>query len=76
LDELTTPMAGATKLFVGNNLYILEPGQKRLLIFSKAGKLLNQVYFPNSPELTDFYVDETARHIDLINGNSLIEINF
>jgi hypothetical protein len=76
LDELTTPMTGATKLFVGTNLYILEPGQKRLLIFSKAGNLLNQVYFPNSGELTDFYVDETARHIDLINGNSLIEITF
>ncbi len=74
LDKLSDPMTSATKIFVGSNLYVLEPAKRRLLIFAKDGNLLNQIYLPNSSELKDFYIDENQRRLDVINGNSLIEI--
>ncbi len=76
MPRLTETMTGAEKISVGSNLYILEPSKKRLLMISRTGALVNQIYFPNSNELKDFYVNETERRITLINGNQLIEIVF
>ncbi len=74
LDKLTDPLTGATKLFVGNSIYVLEPGKKRIIIYDKSGNLLNQIFLPNANELRDFYVDENSRQIKVINGNALLEI--
>jgi hypothetical protein len=76
LPQLTDPVEDAKKIFVGNNLYVLEPAKKRLLIISKSGKLINQLYFKNSNNLSDFYVDETQRAMQVIDGNKLEEITF
>jgi hypothetical protein len=76
IPKLSEPMTEATKMAVGSNLYILEPAKKRLIMIGKNGQLVNQIVFTNAIDLTDFYVDETQRTINLIDSNKLIEITF
>ncbi|MGE5298143.1 MAG: hypothetical protein ACM3KM_03195 [Acidobacteriaceae bacterium] len=75
-QTLIDPLSSASNLIVGNSLYVLEPAKKRLVQFSKKGDLINQIYFPNTKSLSGFYVDETARKIDLIDQNQLLEVTF
>lgn len=76
LAQLADPLQNAERIFVGSSIYILEPAKKRIIIYSKNGKLTNQLYFPSSNSLTDFYVDENSRYIYLIDGNALLQITF
>jgi hypothetical protein len=76
LSPVSEALRGMTKLRVGNQVYLLEPVSKRVLIYSRAGQLLNQVQFPELTELNDLFVDENARELYLINGNKVYKITF
>ena len=76
LPNVTDGITNAAKLFVGSDLYIMEANKKRILIINKAGKLLNQIYFPNAQSLIDFYVDEAARSIYLLDDKTFQKITF
>ncbi len=76
LPNLTEAITNANKLFVAGNLYILEANKKRVLVITKAGALLNQIYFPNAQNLRDFYVDEAGRLIYLLDDNKFEKITF
>ncbi len=76
LVDLSESLSAATRINVGSSIYVLEPEKKRLILYNKNGSLLNQIYFPNATNLTDFYVDETARNIYLIDANRLLKITF
>lgn len=76
LPSLNDKITSANKIFVASNLYILEASKKRLMIISKLGVLQNQLEFPNTSELKDFYVDENSRTIYLLDGKKLLEITF
>lgn len=73
---ISEPLSFANRIFVASNIYILESGKKRLLIFNKNGNLLNQLRFPNMKEVKDLYVDENQRFIYLLEENKLLEITF
>jgi hypothetical protein len=75
--SLSQAIEAAEKIFVaGNNVYILENGNKRLIIMSKNGVLVNQIILPKTSSLTDFYVNESARIINVLDNNKLLEITF
>lgn len=74
---LTQAIEAAEKIFVaGNNVYVLENGNKRLVILSKNGVLVNQIMLTHTSKLTDFYVNESARIINVLDNNKLLEITF
>lgn len=53
-------------------IYILEPEQKRLLVFSKTdGKFIKQYNSDKFSDLKDFYVDEETDTIYFLDSNSL-----
>ncbi|MDD5043417.1 MAG: hypothetical protein PHD51_01975 [Patescibacteria group bacterium] len=56
-------------------LYVLEPPEKRLLVFDKNGKLTVQYYSDKFNDLKDFTVDETLKKIYLLNGTQIYSIN-
>lgn len=76
LAVLTDPMTQASRIFIGTEIYILEPAKQRLIIFNKQGQLVNQIYFPNSSDLTDMYIDETERSLYLLDQNQLLKITY
>jgi hypothetical protein len=71
-DEITS----ANKLFVANNIYVLESSKKRLLIYNKQGGLVTQIFFPNAVDMKDLYVDEQSRNIYILDSNKLLSITF
>lgn len=76
LAEIYEPLSNLTRIRIGNQIYLLEPITKRVLIYSRQGELLNQVQFPELTELNDLYVDEAAREMHLLNGNKIYRITF
>ncbi|MBX4186861.1 MAG: hypothetical protein KW802_01195 [Candidatus Doudnabacteria bacterium] len=74
MPNMSEPMTNADKIFVGSNIYILEANKKRLISMTKTGALINQIYFPTTSNLTDFYIDEAARNIFLLDDNKLYKV--
>lgn len=59
---------------VAKNIYILDPSNKRLLIFSKEGKFINQYQSEQFNSLTDFAVDRAEKTIYLLSGQAIYQI--
>jgi hypothetical protein len=76
LPKMSESMTNGDKIQIGANIYILETNKKRVIVMSKIGDLINQIYFPTTTNLTDFYVDETSRSIYLLDDNKLYKITF
>ncbi len=77
LEEVSPKFSNPTKIIVSPDLefiYILEPNNKRLVIFDKTGDFLIQYKNDNFNDLKDFTVDEINKKIYFLNGNSVYEV--
>ena len=77
LSEITQPIEQATKIYTlpgYANLYILEPKNKRVLIFDKQGKIVRQYFSDRFNDLKDLVVLEKEKKIYLLNGTEIVEI--
>ncbi len=57
-------------------LYLLDPEQKRIVIFDKTGKIVKQFQSPKFDNLLDFTVSEDGKIIYLLNGQKVYKILF
>lgn len=67
-------MSNPTKIRVPDGskfIYVLDPANKRLVVFDKQGKLINQYYSDTFNSLKDFTVDEKNKKAYLVNGSSI-----
>ncbi len=74
LEEIEPKLKNPTKIFVSpelNFIYILEPSQKRLLVFNKKGNFLYQYTSDKLNKLKDFAIDEQNNIIYFLNNNSI-----
>ncbi len=72
-------LSSTTKLFTQNdftNLYILDSGNKRVVILNKTGALVKTLTSDQFTELKDFTVDEKAKIIYILNGSELLSVKF
>jgi hypothetical protein len=77
LSELTQSIGQPTKIYTlpgYANLYILEPKNKRILIFDKQGKIITQYFSEKFNDLKDLVVLEKEKKIYLLNGTEIVEI--
>ncbi|MCG2701228.1 hypothetical protein L6267_03620 [Candidatus Parcubacteria bacterium] len=77
LENVEPKIENARKIIVSPELkyiYMLEPVNKRLIIFDKTGKFLLQYHADEFNELKDFAVDEAAKKIYFLNAASVYEI--
>ena len=66
-----------SKLFTSAELpylYLLEPGQKRIIIFDKTGQIVKQFQSPKFDGLLDFAVSQDGKTIYLLNGLKVYRI--
>ncbi|MFH0818625.1 MAG: hypothetical protein V1898_01390 [Patescibacteria group bacterium] len=71
LDSLEPALSGATKIFTDDNtsnLYILDPAQKRVVVFNKNGKLVEQYISNEWSNLKDFYINESDGKAYVLSG--------
>lgn len=54
--------------------FILEPSQKRILVFEKSGKILKQFQSEKFDNLLDFAISKDGKTIFLLNGQTLYQI--
>jgi hypothetical protein len=76
-DNIDPLLKQPTKIFAStdsNFLYILDPGNKRLIVTTKDGKLKNQYYSDQFDDLNDFVVIEKEKKIYLFNGTKIFGI--
>ncbi len=74
LETVDPPLNDCTKLSVSreeNFLYVLEPSQKRLVVFDKTGQFLTQYTSDQFDNLSDFIVDEANKTIYVLNGDKV-----
>ncbi len=77
LDAIDPAFEEPTKLKVSDEqkyIYILEPKNKRLVVFDKTGEFLAQYYSDQFNDLKDFTVDETNKEIYFLNSTSVYVI--
>ncbi len=70
-------LSDSTKLFTQNdftNLYILDSGNKRLIIVNKTGALVRTMTSDQFTELKDFAVDEKGKAVYILNGSELLQV--
>ena len=68
--ELKNP----TKIFTNkdiNSIYILEPQESRVVVYDKTGQFLRQYQNKELKNLKDFIIDEPAKIIYLLDGNTV-----
>lgn len=79
LDALTRPIEEAKTMQItpaeGGFIYILEPKNKRLVVFKKSGEYVMQYQSDRFDNLTDFFIDEKAKKLYFLNGYSIFEVD-
>lgn len=68
-----------TKIYTENgmtNLYVLDPGNRRILILDKTGAVVQTLTSGQFNDLKDFYVDEKNKSIFVLNNNQLLKVSF
>lgn len=57
------------------NLYVTDPSQKRFLVFSKQGKLIDQYQSPVWTNLKDVVADEKTKTAFVLNGDTIYAVS-
>ncbi|GAH46423.1 unnamed protein product, partial [marine sediment metagenome] len=57
-------------------LYLLEPGQSRMVILNKTGQIIKQFQSEKFDNLLDFAISEDGKTIYLLNGLKVYQIKF
>lgn len=58
------------------NIYVLEPDNKRVLVYNKQGKLVLQITSDKFHDLADISVDEKNQIIYALSGGELLQVNY
>lgn len=77
LSPIEPALTNPTKILTlkeGNLIYILEPEQKRFIIYTKEGKFINQYSSNLFDSLSDFAIDEKYQMMYLLSGTNIYQL--
>jgi len=77
--ELFPESKDFSKIFISptlSYLYLLEPGQSRIIVLNKSGQIVKQFQSEKFDNLLDFTVSEDEKTIYLLNGLKVYQIKF
>ena len=78
ISAVEPPLTSAKKIAADTtlqNIYILDPGLKRIVVFTKAGKFINQYTADAISTATNIAVNERTQKIYLLEGNNIKTID-
>lgn len=78
LETVEPVLNSAQKIFLSEELeyiYVLDPANKRLVVFNKSGKFVIQYTSDKFGGLKDFAVDETAKKIYFLSDSTVFSID-
>lgn len=74
LSPVEPPLSNPTKIIAlkdNDYLYVLEPSQKRLIVYNKKGVFINQYTGDQLGDLSDMAVDESYQTLYLLSGTTV-----
>lgn len=74
LAGVEPPMTDATRLWTdvtSTKLYLVDPGHKRIVVFTKTGKLLNQYQSESWNSLRDIAINEKTKTAYVLSGTTI-----
>ena len=77
--NLATKLSGSGAIYTDSNttnLYILDSGNKRIIVTDKRGSLIQTIYSPQLTNPIDFIVDEKNKIILVLNDTSLLKLSY
>lgn len=77
LQAVTPPLRDATRLWTDGkslHLYLVDPANRRLLVFDKTGKLLDQYRSDVWTNLKDVTADEKTKTAYVLNGSAVYRV--
>ncbi|PIP34251.1 hypothetical protein COX21_03910 [Candidatus Falkowbacteria bacterium CG23_combo_of_CG06-09_8_20_14_all_41_10] len=74
IDSIEPKITGATMIKVLTDIYILDPANKRLAVFTRKGKTKKQYQSEQLAKLKDFSVDEKSKKAYLLSDNIVYEL--
>lgn len=78
LEAISPVLTTSSKIIISQEqkyLYILDTVNKRLIVFDKSGKFINQYTSNKFNNLKDFAIDEKTKKIYFLNNASILEID-
>lgn len=77
--NLPSPLSGSAQAYTEpsyQNLYILDSGNKRVLILNKNGDLVATLQSNEFTNMKDFAVDERGKTMYILNDSALLKVSF
>lgn len=75
--ELTTPLSRDARLFINDalkHLYVLDPLQKRVVVYDTTGKLTRQFVFPSAKDLRDLAIGGKEETLYILDGTAVYKV--
>lgn len=57
------------------NLYVLDPANKRVVIFTKKGALVRQLYIDTAKSLSDISISPDETHLYALDGTDILDVS-
>ncbi|MBI3255923.1 MAG: hypothetical protein HYZ63_03050 [Candidatus Andersenbacteria bacterium] len=77
LDTLDPPLTSASKIITGEDfksLYVLDPQKKRVVVLTKKGALVKQIFFANEADIKDVAIDAKEENLYALDGTKVIKV--
>lgn len=77
LDSVQPSLQGATKIFTNEDLahmYVLDPAHKRVVVFTKKGGLVRQIFFADAADLKDMTIDGKETILYALDGTKVVKV--
>jgi hypothetical protein len=78
MENITPSLSGATKIITNEdlkNLYILDPANKRVVVMSKTGQLIQQVMIDAAQQLRDITISSDESTLYALDGSRVLSVS-
>lgn len=70
-------LSSATRIVTDDtmqNIYVLDSGRKRVVVFTKKGALIRQLFFENAASVTDIALSADETHLYALEGSNVLDV--
>ncbi|MEO6077280.1 MAG: hypothetical protein ABIP54_00660 [Candidatus Andersenbacteria bacterium] len=75
---ISPALNSATRIYTSDtmlNLYILDPANKRVVMYTKKGALVRQLYIDTAKSLSDITVSPDETHLYALDGTDILDVS-
>lgn len=77
MEKIDPSLVEATRLLVAEdlrNIYVLDPAHKRIVVLTKKGELVNQIFLDNTSKLADIAIDAASKTLYALDGTRVLAL--